>query len=98
VPPPLDPLSGNRRPWPAGAPDGVSARSPGQAQGQGQGQSHRWCRQPCSARRTDVSVPHRAAQRVPGSLEPANRWRATVTDGVFGPAAAAGEGGDPGPA
>ena len=95
MPPPLD-RSGNRRPWPAGAPDGVSARSPGQAQGQGQ--SHRRCRRPRSARRTDVSVPHRAAQRVPGSLEPANRWRATVTDGVFGPAAAAGEGGDPGPA
>ena len=39
---------------------------------------------------------HRAAQSVLGSLEPANLWRDTVTDGVFGPAAAAG--GDPDPA
>ena len=35
---------------------------------------------------------HRSAQSVLGSLEPATLWRDTVTDGVFGRAAAAGEG------
>jgi hypothetical protein len=38
---------------------------------------------------------HRSAQSVLGYLEPADLWRNNVTDGVFGRAAADGEGGDP---
>ena len=59
---------------PAGAPDGVSARSPGQAQGQ----SHRRCRRRRSARRDDASVaPLRGAERarLPGTREPLARHR-----------------------
>jgi hypothetical protein len=40
---------------------------------------------------------HRSAQSVLGYLEPADLWRNNVTDGVFGRAAADGEG-DLGPA
>ena len=35
---------------------------------------------------------HRSAQSVLGYLEPADLWRNNVTDGVFGRAAADGEG------
>jgi integrase len=41
---------------------------------------------------------HRSAQSVLGYLEPADLWRNNVTEGMFGRAAADGEGGDPDPA
>ena len=80
------------------APDGVSARSPGQAQGQGQSPTAGADNRAQLAELIRQSR-HRSAQSVLGYLEPGILWRDTVTDGVFGRGGAGdGEGEDPDPA